>query len=592
MPIQRKGSGAGGGGGGGGSGPLTTTKKTYKTVQFGVEAEIAAADFDHGVRVNVEHGLGKTPDGIISYLEAITVDLGYAVGTKIPIQVPWSIVSSHDATHTYITCRSGDARFDIVNRNTSVKAKFTFSRWKFVAASYIFVDTEVVTEVVGSSAISGNDLFLGPDEEPTEEDWEAHKGKWTGRVIAPIDRDLIGGHASVARFATINNDSATTGFGFEQLSRTTVYATMTAAIDFDTHEYWLWASGQAVEAGDFAYQSIGGTEVYSICLRAHTTATGNVADGSPSSSAQTGWVTHTPAEVVNRATFAGIVGHLSDVDTTSLSHGDWVASIVDDFMSLWAWTTTHNDWLSYFPSSIGSLHESGYANNAQAAAEVRAFDSSSPDYYLINGKLKILLSYIAPTAGAAVYYANPQFSGNPREYWYGVGQTVRRPTTWPNTDDGGVASGTPTLLDIRRLRFAADGPHEEYHGGGSLIEFIPSADVSSDIDAGTNLNDLTVFKVTSPGRYKVTIYSGNDDSAEGDIACILRQVTSGIDDYEVIAAPGYRLSSAGTPTLLVEAKAVEDDLLFDGTEQLYLGWTHLQSDSVNTRHWLRIERVG
>ena len=57
--------GSGGGGvtpgGGGGGGPT-----------LGEPAEIAAADFEAGASANVEHGLGETPDGIISYFEAIT----------------------------------------------------------------------------------------------------------------------------------------------------------------------------------------------------------------------------------------------------------------------------------------------------------------------------------------------------------------------------------------------------------------------------------------------------------------------------------------------------------------------------------------
>ena len=169
------------------------------------------------------------------------------------------------------------------------------------------VDSKVDRTVAVTFDSGGSDFFLGPDEEPDEDDWIARKGKWTGRVVAPIDRDLIGGHGAVARFATINNDSATTGFGYEELTRTSIYANMTAAIDLDIHIYWEWAAGQAVKAGDFVYRLSGGTNEYSICLRDHTTAAGNVADGAPNETNQTGWVTHSPAQVVNHANFKGIV---------------------------------------------------------------------------------------------------------------------------------------------------------------------------------------------------------------------------------------------------------------------------------------------
>ena len=333
---------------------------------------------------------------------------------------------------------------------------------------------------VSASATGGGSggQFLGPNDTPTEEDWENRRGKWTGRVVAPIDRAVIGVHGLVARFATINNDPVTSGFGFEQLSRTTSYADMQAARDADTHVYWEWAAAQAVEVGDFAYQGSGGTEEYSICLRAHTTAAGNVVDGAPNESAQTGWVTHSPAEVVNRTHFAGIVGSLTNVDTTGLSHGDWVASIVNDFMSLWTWTTTHNDWLVYAPSGIGSLHESGYLDNAEAATEVREFDATAPDYYLIDGKLKILIFYAAP-GGESVYFTNPPNYNNPRAYFWLNDQTERSPDiTYP-------LALTPVS---GRIIFRVNGadPDESYDGGGLFYAGIV-ADFGTWVDAGFTL---------------------------------------------------------------------------------------------------------
>ncbi len=578
----RIGSAGGGGGSSGGGGSVVTTKATHKTVLVGAMAEIAAADFEDGASVSVEHGLGETPDGIISYFEAVTADLGYAVGSRIPIQVPWSVVSSHDATHTHITCRSGDARFDIVNQSTGVKAKFAFARWKVVVNPYIFVDTQVVTNVSGGGGGVADSIFLGPDDEPTEEDWEAHKGKWTGRVVAPIDRDLIGGHGSVARFATINNDSATTGFGYEQLLRTTVYATMRAAIDYDLHYYWEWAAGQAVEVGDLVYRLSGGTEEYSICLRDHTTTAGNVADGSPDSSNQTGWITHSPAQVVNHANFAGIVGRLDTVDTTSLSHGNWVASIVNNFMSLWIWSATHSNWLDYFPASIGSLHESGYSDNAQAASEVRLFNSSAPDYYLIDGKFKILVFYFAPTAGAAVYYTNPVPPRDPVSYFYGSGQTERIPNTYPFT-----YVGTSTTVHQIGFADASDGPQEAFDDGDALGNiFVAAADVSTDIDT-TTTDNYTVFSLPE-GRYHLEVELQHDDHASGTQVFELKKIVSGTDDRVL------RTTSAYTQISTALGRQGDlffkyDDLVVAEGEQFYFIFVGIGDD--NSRHFMRITRL-
>ena len=396
------------------------------------------------------------------------------------------------------------------------------------------VDSKVDRTVAVTFDSGGSDFFLGPDEEPDEDDWIARKGKWTGREVAPIDRDLIGGHGAVARFATINNDSATTGFGYEQLTRTSIYANMTAAIDLDTHIYWEWAAGQAVKAGDFIYRLSGGTEEYSICLRDHTTTAGNVADGAPNETNQTGWVTRSVAQVVNHADFVGIVGRLNAVDTSTLSHGDWVVSIVNDFMSLWIWSSTHSDWLDYFPASIGILHESGYLDNDAAANEVREFNSSAPDYYLIDGKLKILLFYIAPTAGAAVYFTHPINRRDPVAYYWGAAQTERVPETFPVMYPG-------VLSTIFKLNFAdaTNGPHESFDGGADLGNIFKAvADVSSDIDVATIATDNCVFSLPI-GRYNLEFFLEHNDSSSGRVVISLLKIITGTDDIIVRGISAY-----------------------------------------------------
>ena len=138
--------------------PFSVTKSTYQTVQKGTAAE--KNPWQGGTAssiVTVAHGLGKTPDFYETYIECIvaTSTDNYSMGDRIPnVHVPWRITIQSDETNTYIIPSSATNRFGIAdNDSTRTSDDFTASQWKLVAVPYIFVDTEVVTDVGGGGGI-------------------------------------------------------------------------------------------------------------------------------------------------------------------------------------------------------------------------------------------------------------------------------------------------------------------------------------------------------------------------------------------------------------------------------------------------------
>ena len=155
------GSGRGGGGGvprGGGT-PIVVTKGTYKTALAGALAEMNpwVAGSSNPI-ITVAHGLARQPDFYETYIECVvaTSSDGYSMGDRIPnVHTPWRITVRSDDTNTYLISSSTSSRFGIADLDSGRSSDdFTASQWKLVAAPYIFVNTEVVTEVTGDADVS------------------------------------------------------------------------------------------------------------------------------------------------------------------------------------------------------------------------------------------------------------------------------------------------------------------------------------------------------------------------------------------------------------------------------------------------------
>ena len=151
-----------GGGEDGGGDPLEVTKATYQTVLAGALAEMDPWQTGSGSPIiTVAHGLARQPDFYETYIECVvaTSSDGYSMGDRIPnVHTPWRITVRSDGTNTYLISSSTGSRFGIADLDSGRSSDdFTASQWKFAAAPYIFVDTEVVTEVTGGGGGGGGD---------------------------------------------------------------------------------------------------------------------------------------------------------------------------------------------------------------------------------------------------------------------------------------------------------------------------------------------------------------------------------------------------------------------------------------------------
>ena len=160
-PSTKAFRGAGGVGGVGG-GSVVATKSTHKTVLAGAVAEMDPWRTGSGSPIiTVAHGLARQPDFYETYIECVvtTSTDGYSMGDRVPnVHTPWRITVRSDGTNTYLISSSTGARFGIADLDAGRSSDdFTASQWKFVAAPYIFVDTEVVTDVAGGGGEDGAD---------------------------------------------------------------------------------------------------------------------------------------------------------------------------------------------------------------------------------------------------------------------------------------------------------------------------------------------------------------------------------------------------------------------------------------------------
>ena len=152
-----------GGGEDGGGDPLEVTKATYQTVLAGALAEMDPWQTGSGSPIiTVAHGLSRQPDFYETYIECVvpTSSDGYSLGDRIPnVHTPWRITVRSDGTNTYLISSNTGSRFGIADLDSGRSSDdFTASQWKFAAAPYIFVDTEVVTEVTGGGGGGGDGI--------------------------------------------------------------------------------------------------------------------------------------------------------------------------------------------------------------------------------------------------------------------------------------------------------------------------------------------------------------------------------------------------------------------------------------------------
>ena len=169
-----------------------------------------------------------------------------------------------------------------------------------------------------------------------------------------------------------------------------------------------------------------------------------------------------------------------------------------------------------------------------------------------------------------------------------IGQTEEWPVDFPNTQNGTA---------LRRMAFAADGPHDGWDGGLSGFYddiFVAAADVDSDIDTGlpAAATDNVVFTLPS-GRFTLEFWLGTEnDSGDQELGIGLFKITSGLDDAQLILSIGFAADVVSTVTEESEASGyIKRTFVADHGAQYYVGALGLASDSIDTRHYMQITKV-
>ena len=241
--------------------------------------------------------------------------------------------------------------------------------------------------------------ILGPDDVPTRQNWLDNAAIWTGERWARVKQTLTGNHGVVAHLATI---AASDGMEIiEEVGSTAAnYLAMRAARDGANKTLAAtWLTGTEIEIGDVVF-NLGATGTYYIALSAHTAASGNepgTGGGNPI------WLDYARASVVDAASFRGVFPSVASAVAAGAADdaGDWFVTTAGGL----AGALERTDPAGYITKNTGSatLHTTVFDNNTEAHNEVRQFSSSSPEYFVIDGLLKILTFFVAPSAGTGQY---------------------------------------------------------------------------------------------------------------------------------------------------------------------------------------------
>ena len=239
-----------------------------------------------------------------------------------------------------------------------------------------------------------------------EVDWQERAAQWDGERWLRIKRSLIGAHDTTIRFATFSASD-----GYEILNRLGTasaanLATMRETLD-NGHEttsvQWVGTASVAWEIGDVVYETTTGSTFY-ICEVAHTTDATN----HQPSSGSINWLEHTRAEAVSRTSYKGVYPDrptaLASGNITA--SGDWIVITQGGIAYPIRRLISPDGWTQKSLGSV-SLHTNLFDTNEEAYSDVRSFNTSAPEYYVVDGRLKLLIFYDPPDSGNEAFTAEP-----------------------------------------------------------------------------------------------------------------------------------------------------------------------------------------
>ena len=359
--------------------------------------------------------------------------------------------------------------------------------------------------------------ILLPGATPTRADWVAGAYQDTGESLSPIRRQLAGGHGSTGRFAPIGNN------GYELLVLAASYAAMQSPPDEDHTFFWQWEAGQNVIVGDLAQRTLSGTVTYHICITAHLTVAGGVANGPPNVAAQVNWEVYDRAVVGNRGSYLGLFNDDADVPNSILSSGKW-AAFHPGYLVLQRYTVNPNRWITYSPTHHSETHGTEFHDNAEALRDVQSFVEGEDQYFFIAGQVRILRSWSAPTAGHEVFQAEVLAGPKAQVQFWGEGQT--------SADPFDVIDHTRTGTSAyHRHHFHGTVPDLVLYGHDFGVRALNAADATeTDLLAGETLEDLSVLEFP-PGSYRMAMSSTVQETYDTTLGLFIYKVMTGDDDY-------------------------------------------------------------
>lgn len=191
-------------------------------------------------------------------------------------------------------------------------------------------------------------------------------------------------------------------------------------------------------------------------------------------------------------------------------------------------------WRNATQALLDAMGYLGYRRHKRDANQLVAHASQTDKvglYVGYGGLLRRVTSFTEETENNTAYLAReyrPHVAvGNPVAWYYGIGQTERFPSTYPNTSID---------QDVSAVQFAdpaTDGTHEYYDGGDIAFRdmWVAPGDVPSDADTVDGNSPITNNMYFKPGegRYDIAVYVKAETARSRNTIRVLK-VASGNDE--------------------------------------------------------------
>ncbi|MXW01581.1 MAG: hypothetical protein F4X59_17475 [Holophagales bacterium] len=414
--------------------------------------------------------------------------------------------------------------------------------------------------------------ILGPGATPTRSDWEKRGLQWTGDHTNRIVRHLIGDHGAIARFATF---STTDGqeireeLGVPTSTEITQMRNRLKTGDKLSAVEWSGLLVQDWKVGDLVYKVAAGTLYW--CTSDHSNAA-NREPGTDGGSAH--WWEHQTASAPSASSFKGVYASRDEAVASGnfSDSGSWFVSTESNRASAYRRHISPDGW---GPAQLGAaiLDPIIYAQNEDTYGEIRLFNSSQPQLFVIDGNLKQLVFWDGPDAGNEVF-------------------TTELADELPANILLRLELGDPNEEKFGQIRQAKNGDLFECKGHWAEKPTVTWTTYSN----GSDVGDLWGLAADAY-RWRGSHDSFLDVSSPGDddVACI----RGGFWRYDALAAhPGWYQLSFPQNWFRFFANQTDAEHGVNATDQVVIAGNRLQvvqsytAGSGQAFHWERVAGAG